>query len=153
TSGPITCTHTDALAGGASLILPISVNASVDCGVSNAGVMIALNGVTQSTTTIPTVVSGAGCLSATRTPLGTLAAGGPGSYSVIVSNPGAARNNLQVELKETLPPGLKPVSIAGSGWTCDAVSGQDVACHRSDALDASASYPAVTVTLSATTSA
>jgi uncharacterized repeat protein (TIGR01451 family) len=154
TTGPVTCTHTDALAGGASLILPVSVTASVDCGVSNAEVTITLNGVTQSTTTIPTVVSGVTCLSASRTPLNTLAAGGPGSYSVIVSNPGnAARNNIQVDMKEALPAGLKPVSIAGAGWTCDAISGQNIACHRSDSLDAGASYPPVTVTLSATTPA
>ena len=46
---------------------------------------------------------------------------------------------------DTLPGGLTATAIGGTGWTCTLTP---LACTRSDGLDAGASYPAITVTVS-----
>ena len=55
-----------------------------------------------------------------------------------------------VTVTDSLPAGLSPTAIAGTGWTCTLAS---VTCTRSDALAAPASYPAIVVTVSAAANA
>jgi uncharacterized repeat protein (TIGR01451 family) len=64
------------------------------------------------------------------------------TYTVSVSNTGNAATSGLVTVTETVPSGLTPVSIAGTGWNCASNS-----CTRSDVLNAGASYPAITVTV------
>ena len=47
-------------------------------------------------------------------------------------------------MTDTLPTGLTATAITGTGWTCTLGT---LSCTRSDALAASASYPAITVTV------
>jgi hypothetical protein len=47
-----------------------------------------------------------------------------------------------VTVTETMPLGLIPVSMTGTGWTCSSNS-----CSRSDSLAAASSYPPITVTV------
>src|SRR5436309_7899058 len=49
-----------------------------------------------------------------------------------------------VTVTDTLPAGLTPTAIGGTGWTC--VLGT-LTCTRSDALAAGASYPVITLTV------
>ena len=62
-----------------------------------------------------------------------------------MSNPGFAATSGTVTLTDTLPTGLTATAISGSGWTCTLGT---LTCTRSDALAASASYPAITLTVS-----
>jgi uncharacterized repeat protein (TIGR01451 family) len=65
------------------------------------------------------------------------------TYSVTVSNSASAGpTSGTVTASETVPSGLTLVSMSGTGWSCSGIS-----CARSDALNAAASYPAITVTV------
>lgn len=70
-----------------------------------------------------------------------------GTYTLAVSNVGLAATSGQVTVTDTLPTGLTPQTVSGTGWTCDPITGQTVTCRRSDALAAGASYPAITLTV------
>src|SRR5439155_23146728 len=67
-----------------------------------------------------------------------------GTYTITVTNAGAAPTTGTVTLTDTLPPGLTATALSGTGWTC--VLGT-VTCTRTDALAASGSYPAITLTV------
>jgi uncharacterized repeat protein (TIGR01451 family) len=83
-------------------------------------------------------------LSITKTHSGNFAQGQTNAvYSVVVSNRiNATATSGTVTVTETIPSGLTLVSMAGTGWTCSAIT-----CTRSDALNSGASYPAITVTV------
>src|SRR5437016_13118072 len=66
------------------------------------------------------------------------------TYSITATNSGSAPTSAAVSVTDTLPAGLTPTAIAGSGWTC--VLGT-LTCTRSDALAVGASYPAITLTV------
>jgi uncharacterized repeat protein (TIGR01451 family) len=73
------------------------------------------------------------------------------TYTITVSNagPGATSGSDAVTVTDTLPGGLTPTAPNGAfnGWNCSIV-GQTLTCTRSDVLAASASYPAITLTVS-----
>ena len=82
-------------------------------------------------------------LGITKTHTGNFSAGQNGAtYSVGVSNAGSAPTSGTVTVTDTMPSGLTPVSMAGTGWSCSSTS-----CTRSDALNPGASYPAIAVTV------
>jgi len=61
-------------------------------------------------------------------------------YSISVSNSGpGSTNGSVVSVVDTVDAGLTLVSMAGTGWSCNANT-----CTRSDVLSAGASYPAIT---------
>ena len=65
------------------------------------------------------------------------------TYTLTVANgANAGPTGGAVTVAESVPPGLIPVSMTGSGWTCTVTS-----CTRSDALSTGASYPAITLTV------
>jgi len=65
------------------------------------------------------------------------------TYTITVSNAaGAAPTSGLVTVTDSLPLGLTPVAMSGSGWTC-----QSTNCTRSDVLNPGASYPAITMTV------
>jgi len=78
--------------------------------------------------------------------------GSTGSYSLTVTNIGLQASSGTVTVSDTVPAGLTPTSASGTGWTCG-IAAQTVTCTRSDALAASAAYPAITVTVSVLQSA
>jgi uncharacterized repeat protein (TIGR01451 family) len=70
-------------------------------------------------------------------------------YTITVTNSGmgAVQANNTVTVTDTLPPGLAPTNIAGSGWVCTQPGGP---CSRSGAsttLVAGLSYPPITLTV------
>ena len=73
---------------------------------------------------------------------GSFTQGQNGNYTVTVSNTSAVPASGTVIVNDTVSSGLTLVSIAGTGWTCTGGT-----CIRSDALNAGASYPALTVTV------
>jgi len=72
---------------------------------------------------------------------GNFTLGQAGAYKVTVFNqPGAPATSGMVTVTDTLPGGLTLSSMTGTGWSCTSNT-----CSRSDALNAGASYPAITV--------
>ncbi|MEJ7701590.1 MAG: choice-of-anchor Q domain-containing protein [Pyrinomonadaceae bacterium] len=66
------------------------------------------------------------------------------TYSITVTNSGRTATSGTVTVKDTLPTGLSATAISGAGWTCTLAT---LTCTRSDSLAASASYPAITLTV------
>jgi uncharacterized repeat protein (TIGR01451 family) len=86
-------------------------------------------------------------LTATSTHTGNFRAGDSvDTYTLTVSNGNTAvATSGAVTVTDTLPSGFTATAMSGTGWTCTVAT---VSCTRSDALAASASYPAVTLTVS-----
>ena len=72
------------------------------------------------------------------------------TYTLTVSNVGGSATSGTVTVTEALPAGLAATGIAGTGWICTQPAGP---CNRSDALAATASYPALTLTVNVATTA
>ncbi|HTX39209.1 MAG TPA: DUF4214 domain-containing protein, partial [Bryobacteraceae bacterium] len=91
-----------------------------------------------------TAITAVPALSITKTNAAAFHQGQNGAtYSVTVSNAAAAAPTSGTDtVTDTEPTGLTLASIAGTGWTCSGA-----ACTRSDALNAGASYPSLTVTV------
>ena len=66
------------------------------------------------------------------------------TYTLAVDNAGSAPTNGMVTVTDTLPAGLTPVSIGGSGWSCTQPAGS---CTRADVLAPGAAYPPLTLTV------
>jgi len=65
------------------------------------------------------------------------------TFTITVSNSfTASATTGQVTVTDTLPSGLILVGMSGPGWTC-----QNTTCARSDVLNPSAAYPAITLTV------
>jgi uncharacterized repeat protein (TIGR01451 family) len=67
-------------------------------------------------------------------------------FTIAVSNNGAATTAGTVTVTDLLPAGLSATSITGVGWTCNLGS---LSCTRTDALAPAASYPTITLVVSA----
>ncbi len=63
----------------------------------------------------------------------TLHTGDPVTYSVTAGVTSAADESLPIAVTETMPTGVVPVGGFGSGWVCQAPSGQKVTCTNSGA--------------------
>ena len=72
------------------------------------------------------------------------------TYTLTVTNLGAAATVGTVTMTDALPAGLTATAIGGSGWTGNLGT---MTCTRSDALAAGASYPPITVTVNVATNA
>ena len=84
-------------------------------------------------------------LTLAKTHTGTFSQGDTGrSYTLTVTNAGAAPTAGTVTVADTLPAGLIATALSGSGWSCTLAT---LTCTRSDALAAGASYPAITLTV------
>ena len=67
------------------------------------------------------------------------------AYSITVSSNGPGITSGLVTVTDTLPSGLTATAMTGQGWSCTLSS---LTCTRSDSLAASASYPAIALTVS-----
>ena len=93
----------------------------------------------------PTTVTPVADLTISKTHSGNFVQGQTGAtYSITVANAGAGPTNGAVTVTDTLPAGLTATAISGTGWTCTFGT---LSCTRNDALAASASYAAITVTV------
>ncbi len=66
------------------------------------------------------------------------------SYTITVTNSGAGATAGVVTVVDTLPAGLTPTGISGTGWTCTLAT---LTCTRSDSLAPGDGYPAITLTV------
>jgi uncharacterized repeat protein (TIGR01451 family) len=86
-------------------------------------------------------------LTLTKTHVGNFTQGQVGAtYTVTVSNQGAAPTSGAVIVNDAMPLPFQPTAAGGPGWTCE-VQDELVRCQRSDALAAAAAYPPITITL------
>jgi uncharacterized repeat protein (TIGR01451 family) len=155
----VTCTRGDALSASASYAA-ITINASVaanagasltnTASVSGGGDSTAATGSVTVSTADPSTPS----LTIEKTAsAATLTRGGTGSFTLTVTNGGsAATDGTTVTVSDSLPSGLTPTSASGTGWACT-LSGQDVTCTRTSALNASSAYPSITVAVSVASNA
>ena len=81
-------------------------------------------------------------LSISATHAGNFIAGQTGVYQIAIGNPAFTITSGTVTVTDTLPAGLTPTAISGSGWTCTLST---LACTRSDALNNELSYPSITI--------
>ena len=82
---------------------------------------------------------------------GSFAQGDTGdTYTILVTNVGAAASTGVVTVVDTLPAGLTATAISGTGWTATLGT---LTGTRSEALAAGAAYPAITVTVNVSASA
>ena len=153
----VTCTRSDALTVSSSypaITLSVAVAANAASSITNTATVSGggeLDTTNDSSSDATTIVQLAD-LTIAKTHSGSFTQGGTGSYSVVVTNSGTGSTSGTVTVSDTVPTGLTPTTATGTGWTCG-VSGQVVTCTRSDALTASTSYPAITLSVSVAASA
>jgi uncharacterized repeat protein (TIGR01451 family) len=150
TLATLTCTRSDALAGGASfpaITLTVDVASSAPAAlvnvaaVSGGGDPNAANNQASDPTTIGQLPD----LAIAKSHSGTFTQGQIGaSYAIVVSNVGSGPTSGAVTVGDALPSGLTATAIAGTGWSCTLAT---LACTRSDALASGASYPVITLTI------
>ena len=148
----VTCTRADALAAAASyplVTLTVDVESDAPASVVNTATIAGGGDINSSnnTATDPTQINRAQDLTITKSHTGNFTQGQSGAtYTITVTNSGAAPTIGTVTLIDTVPTGLVPTAASGTGWTCT-VSGETVNCTRGDPLAAGASYAPVTVTV------
>ncbi|MBW4423032.1 MAG: DUF11 domain-containing protein [Nostoc desertorum CM1-VF14] len=153
----VTCTRSDALAAGSSYPdISLSVTAASNAASSLTNVANVSGGGQTNTSndsaSDPTTINGVADLTITKTHIGNFTQGSTGIYSITAKNSGGAATNGLVTVSDTLPTGLTPTTATGTGWTCT-VSGQTVTCTRSDVLGTGASYPAISLSVTAASNA
>jgi uncharacterized repeat protein (TIGR01451 family) len=148
----LTCTRNDSLGSNSQFpAITVTVNVAANspssvtntAAVSGGGELNAANDAASDVTLITVLPD----LTITKSHVGTFTQGqqsGP-SYTIIVTNSGAGPTAGTVTVVDTLPAALTATGIAGSGWSCTLAT---ATCTRADVLAASASYPAITVTVS-----
>jgi uncharacterized repeat protein (TIGR01451 family) len=68
------------------------------------------------------------------------------TFSILVSNSGSVPTFGTISVSDILPSGFAALFIGGTGWACNLGS---VSCTRGDVLAGGASYPTITLTVSA----
>ncbi|HVH34525.1 MAG TPA: Ig-like domain repeat protein, partial [Tahibacter sp.] len=150
TLGTLSCTRSDALAGGSSYpAITLAVNVANNAPgsvtniatVSGGGQINTANDNASDATTITPVSD----LAITKMHVGTFTQGQTGAvYTIVANNAGAGPTSGTVTVTDTLPSGLTATAISGTGWTCTLGT---LTCTRSDALAAGSGYPAITLTV------
>jgi len=147
-SGGTTCTRSDALANGSSYP-PITVTVNVRATATSPQVnsVMVSGGLSASATATDSTIILFPALGITKTHTGSFNLGQTAAtYTVTVSNTGAAPTVGTVTVTDTVPSGETLVSMAGLGWTCGTPNAANV-CTRTDALANASSYPQITVTV------
>jgi len=152
TLATLTCTRSDALAGGASypgINLFVSVDNDAPATVTNTATVAGggeINTANDSASNTAPVAQKPD-LSIAKSHSGTWHQGDAGrNYTLTVANVGhASTNGTTVTVVDTLPAGLAATAMAGTGWSCTLGS---LTCTRTEVLANGASYPAITLTVS-----
>jgi uncharacterized repeat protein (TIGR01451 family) len=150
TLGTLTCTRSDALSASSNypaITLTVNVANNAAASITNTatvgggGETNTANDSASDVTTITQVPD----LTISKTHTGNFTQGQAGAtYSITVSNSGSAATSGVVTVVDTLPTGLTATAISGTGWSCTLGT---LTCTRSDALNTSSSYPAITLTV------
>ena len=149
---PVICNRSDSLAPGQSypaITLAVSVQPNAPASVTNTAVVSAGGDVNSSNNSAsdPTTIIAVADLTLAKTHTGSFLRGQVGAtYTLTVSNIGGVPTSGPVTVNDTLPAGLTPTAVVGAGWVCN-IAAQVVSCTRADALNAEASYPAITLTV------
>ena len=150
TLGSLSCTRSDALAASGSypaITLTVNVGSNAAASVTNTATVSGggeSNTANDSASDVTTVTQ-LPDLTIAKTHSGNFTQGQTGAtYSVTVSNSGTGATSGTVTVTDTLPAGLIATAMSGTGWSCTLGS---LSCTRSDALGASGSYPAITLTV------
>jgi uncharacterized repeat protein (TIGR01451 family) len=151
TLATLTCTRSDALAGGANypaINLFVSVDHDAPVSVTNTVTVSGggeINTANDSASKTSPVIQRAD-LSIDSSHSGTWHQGDFGrTYALSISNVGFADTSATtVTVVDTLPAGLTATAIAGTGWSCTLGT---LTCTRTDVLVQGASYPDITVTV------
>jgi uncharacterized repeat protein (TIGR01451 family) len=150
TLATLTCTRSDALAGGASfpgINLFVSVDPDAPSSVKNSAT-VSGGGEINTTNDDASITS-----SVTQKPNLTIASAHAGTwhqgdvgrtYTLTATNSGYANTNGTVTVVDTTPTGLTATAISGSGWSCTLGT---LTCTRSDVLAAGSAYPGITLTV------
>jgi len=146
----LTCTRSDALAGGATYD-PIALKVNVaGNATSPQTVNVTVSGGGESNTandtaSDPTTVTAASDMTVAVTPSSTTVVRGQNNvpFSVTATNSGSSTSG-QVNVSISLPAGITSTNVSGTGWTCP---GNAFPCSRSDVLANGQSYPAIAMTV------
>ena len=149
TLGTLTCTRSDALISSANyqtITLTVTVASNAASSITNTATVSGggeTNTGNDSSSDVTTVTQ-LPDLTISKTHTGNFTQGQRGAtYSILVSNGGAGPTTSTVTVTDTLPTGLTSTGLSGSGWSCTLGT---LTCTRSDVLNASASFPAITLT-------
>lgn len=136
-TGTLSLTATGTLTNTARIVTPASgVTDPNDPGRTGA----ANNSATDNTTINPVPD-----LTIAKSHSGNFTQGQVGAtYSITVTNSGAAATSGTVTVTDTLPASLTATNISGAGWACVLATRT---CTRSNALAVAASYPVITLTV------
>jgi phosphodiesterase/alkaline phosphatase D-like protein len=97
------------------------------------------------------LTSGLADLTLSKSHTGAFTQGQTGAtYTLSVTNAGGSATTAAVTITDALPAALTATALSGPGWTCSVAT---LSCTRSDVLAAGASYPAVTLTVSVSSTA
>jgi uncharacterized repeat protein (TIGR01451 family) len=140
------------IAPGATCSIVINVTATSTV-TNNTGPIPSANAHTASSAPATLAVSGGAAvadMTIAKTHSGNFTQGQVGAtYTLTATNAGGAATSGIVTVTDTLPSALTATGIAGVGWTCDL---QTLQCTRSDPAAPGASYPPITLTVTATAS-
>jgi uncharacterized repeat protein (TIGR01451 family) len=156
TLATLSCTRSDALAASTSypaVTVTVNVASNAPASVTNTATVSGggESNTSNDTANDVTTIIGPPDLTVAKSHTGNFTQGQTGAaYTITVSNIGTGPTSGTVTLTDTLPAGLTATAISGTGWTCTLAT---LSCTRSDALAASTSYPAITVTVNVASNA
>jgi uncharacterized repeat protein (TIGR01451 family) len=133
----VTCTNADPLAPTANTVIAIDVN-PVTAGDWTNLATVETSGDTNfanDTATDPTLINASPQpdLAISKSHTGDFTVGSTGSYTLSITNIGAAPTTNTITLVDTLPIGLNYLTGSGTGWSCSA-TGQVVSCSNATPL-------------------
>src|SRR5438067_104857 len=134
-----------AIASGASVTLALTATVTATGSLTNTASKTAENEtdlVAANNSASVTITGQAPDLTIAKSHVGSFVRGSTGSYSLTVSNIGAAASSGSVTVSDTLPAGLTPSTASGTGWGCG-VAGETESCARAQALVVRASSPVI----------
>ena len=156
TLATLICTRSDVLNASSSYpAISLTVNVASNAAASLTNTVAVSGGAEintgNDTASDVTSVTQLPDLTITKSHLANFTQGQTGAvYTITVSNSGSGATSGTVTVTDTLPTGLTATAINGTGWSCTLAT---LICTRSDVLNASSSYPAITVTVNVASNA
>jgi len=156
TLSTITCTRSSVLSAGSSYpAITLTVNVAATAAASLTNVATVSGGgqtnTANDTASDVTAITQLADLTLTKTHTGGFTRGQSGAtYTLTANNIGNGPTSGTVTVSDTVPTGLTPTAITGTGWACTQPSGP---CTRSDALAGGAAYPSITLTVNVASNA
>ncbi len=147
--GTLTCTRSDALAVSSSypvITVTVSVSTTATSPQDNTAAVSGggdVNPNDNTSTDMTTIVPGSDMTITKSHSLQFFQGLTGATYTITATNSGVGPTVGTVTAVDTLPTGLTATAMAGTGWSCTLGT---LTCTRSDVLQASSSYPAITVT-------